>query len=217
MKNRVIGTIIGLIALSLVVAFYLYPLLPDRIAGHWNAQGEVDDYDSKLFGLLAMPVLLLIMLGLYLFLPHIDPLKENIEKFRKYFDNLIILLAFFVFFLYAITLIWNLGYQFDMGQALILPLAVIFYYSGVVIAHAQRNWSIGIRTPWTLTSDFVWEKTHKLGSRLFKISAGFCLFGFFIPAPGNFWIVILPIGLSAVFLFLYSYWLFRQEKQKPGH
>ncbi|MCD6528067.1 SdpI family protein [bacterium] len=101
-------------------------------------------------------------------IPKIDPLKKNLEKFRNYFERFFILLFLFLFYLYLLTIFWNLGLRFYIGQAMIPALAILFYYCGVLLEKAKRNWFIGIRTPWTLSSDEVWDKTHQLGGRLFN-------------------------------------------------
>ena len=81
----------GLVILSFILSIYFYPLVPEQIATHWNTQGEVNGYMSKLWGLFFTPVVITGIAILFLVIPRIDPKKENIEKFRKYYDGFIIL------------------------------------------------------------------------------------------------------------------------------
>jgi len=64
-----------------------------------------------------------------------------------------------------------------MGIVLAPGLFVLFYYLGILMQHSRRNWFVGIRTPWTLSSDVVWEKTHKRGGLVFKACAVLVLAG----------------------------------------
>ncbi len=154
--------ILLIILISFTTGIYFYPQMPGNIASHWNAQGEVDGYMSKFWGLFLMPIISLVLFLLFLFIPRIDPLKVNIEKFRKYFDYFMIIFFAFLFYLYLLTIVWNLGARFNMIQFLSPAFGVLFFYCGIMIENAKRNWFIGIRTPWTLSNEEVWNKTHNI-------------------------------------------------------
>ncbi len=204
--------ILLIILVSFALAFWFYPQMPDEMASHWNAQGQVDGYMSKCWGLFLMPLMSLGLFLLFLFIPKIDPLKRNIEKFRKYFDWFIVLIIAFLFYIYLLSISWNLGYKFDMGIMMIPAIAVLFYFIGIMLQHAKRNWFIGIRTPWTLSSDVVWKKTHQLGSKLFKISAIIALAGILFNEYA-IWIAIIPILASVLYLLIYSYFAYQKVRK----
>jgi uncharacterized membrane protein len=201
--------ILFMVAMSFVAGYFLYPQLPEKMASHWNVQGEVDGYVSRFWGAFLMPIIALVMFLIFSFIPRIDPMKENIEKFRNYFDGFIILIVLFLFYIYALTIFWNFEYIFDIGQVLAPAFAILFYFSGILISKAKRNWFIGIRTPWTMTNDIVWDKTHKLGAILFKISGAICLFGLLLPAYA-FAFVLAPVILFSIYLIIYSYLEYRK-------
>ena len=202
--------LVSLVLFSFGIGIYFYPQMPEKMASHWNIKGEVDGYLSKSWGLFLMPIILIGVVLLYLIAPKIDPLKKNIEKFRKYFDGFIVLLLLFLFYLYTLTIFWNLGLKFDIGQAIIPALAVLFYYCGVLLEKAKRNWFIGIRTPWTLSNDVVWDKTHKIGGKLFKIAGIIAIFGIFFQKYALFFI-LAPIILVVVCATIYSYTEYQKE------
>lgn len=193
-----------LVIVSFAAGYFLYPYLPEKMASHWNARGEVDGYVSRFWGAFLMPIIAVVMFLMFLLIPRIDPLRENIKKFRKYFDGFIVLIILFLFYIYTLTILWSFEYRFDMGQALSPAFAVLFYFCGIMVFKAKRNWFIGIRTPWTMSSDIVWDKTHKLGGMLFKVSGLICLFGLLFPAHA-FWFVLAPVILFSVYLIVYSY------------
>ena len=201
--------ILLIIATSIVVAITLYPIMPEQIASHWNAEGVVNGYMGKFWGLFLMPLISIILFGLFLLIPKIDPLKENVDKFRSSFDRFIVLIELFLFYVYALTIFWNLDFKFDMTMALIPALAILFYFAGNLIGKAKRNYFIGIRTPWTLASDEVWGKTHALGAKLFKIAGVASLAGLLFPKIA-FYFVIIPILAVAIISVVYSYIIWKK-------
>jgi uncharacterized membrane protein len=77
---------------------------------------------------------------------------------------------------------------------------------------AKKNWFVGIRTPWTLSSENVWEKTHKIGAKLFKAAGITALLGVLAPAY-SFFFILGPILAASLYLVLYSYLEYRKEKK----
>lgn len=204
---------IVLILMSFIIGASLYSRMPEKMASHWNIEGKVNGYMPKFWGLFLMPIISFGMFILFIIIPKIDPLKVNIRKFRNYYNRFIVLVILFMFYIYVLTIAWNLGWTFVLIQFLSPAFAILFFYAGILIEKAKRNFSIGIRTPWTLSSDYVWEKTHKLGSKLFKICGILCLFGFFFPDYAIFFILI-PVILVTIYTFVYSYIEYQKYSKK---
>jgi len=202
--------IIAIILLSFAVGVYFYPLMPDKMASHWNAKGEVDGYMGKSWGLFLMPAISLIMYLMFLLIPKLDPLKENIIKFRKYFDLFIIAIISFLFYIYILTIAWNWGLEFNLARSMAPAFAVLFYICGILVENTKPNWFIGIRTPWTLSNEKVWEKTNKLGAKMFKASAVISLLGFVFPNLAV-WFVLVPVIFFSIYLIIYSYYEFKRR------
>jgi len=207
-RSKVI--ILGIIILSFAVGIYFYPQMPEEMASHWNTQGKVDGYMSRFWGLFLMPIISIGLLFLFILIPKIDPLKENIERFRKYFDGFIVLMIAFLFYIYLLTVFWNIGIRFNMGQLMIPALGILFYYCGILVENAKRNWFIGIRTPWTLSSEAVWDRTHKIGGKLFKLAGVVAFLGIAFPRRAIFF-VIIPVISVAVYTLIYSYFEYQRE------
>jgi uncharacterized membrane protein len=199
-----------LVAISFIVAAYFYPLMPDVMASHWNAAGDVNGYMSKFWGLFLIPVISAVLLFVFLAIPNLDPLKKNIESFIEYYYGFVLVIIFFMLYIYGLTLFWNLGHMFDMGTAITPALGVLFYFTGVLVSKAKRNYFIGIRTPWTLSSDKVWDKTHKFGGKLFKIAGIVCILGVFF-GDAAIWFVMLSIMAAAIISVAYSYIEYRKS------
>ena len=202
--------ILGIILLSFAIGIYLYPQMPESMPSHWNAAGQVDGYMPKFWGLFLLPLMEAGFFLLFLAIPRIDPKKANIQKFRKYFDRFIALIMGFFLYIYLLTLLWALGFTFQFIFAMVPAFSILFYYAGVLTENAKQNWFIGIRTPWTLSSEKVWDKTHKLGGKLFKAAAIIGLAGLLVPDYA-IWLVIIPVVFVAAYTIVYSYVEFQKE------
>lgn len=182
------------------------------IASHWNASGQADQYTQKFWGLSFIPIIAAVLLCVLLIIPEIDPLKKNIQKFRKQFGMFVFLITLFFLYIYLLIIWWGLGNSFNMTQALCPALAILFYCAGELVENSKRNWFIGIRTPWTISSDIVWKKTNKIGGQLMKIAGVIILLATLLP---NFAIPII-VGVAiiiAVFSVVYSYLVYNEKKR----
>ncbi|MBO9367728.1 MAG: SdpI family protein [Chloroflexi bacterium] len=207
----VLSLVSVLLALSLSLVFW--PRLPDPMASHWNAAGEVDGYMPRFWGVALMPLVTLAMLGLFLLVPQIDPLRSNIQAFRPIYNLFIFFVILFLLYVHLLTLLWNVGYRLAIDRALPPALGLLFLLIAYLLRHARRNWFIGIRTPWTLSSDRVWEQTHRLGAVLFALCGLLSLLGAFFGGPSALFLSLTPLLLSTMFLIVYSWWLYRQQEQ----
>lgn len=212
-RNTTIIVLVMIMAAALAgVLFWNH--LPEQMASHWNVNDQVDGYMSKFWGVFLMPLISIGMLLLFLVIPNIDPLKANIAQFRETFNIFITLIVAFMLYIHGLTLTWSLGYQgFQMSAAMLPFMGVLFIAVGHMLRRAKRNFFIGIRTPWTLSSDSVWDKTHQLGSILFMLSGAFAIAGSFFGGRTAFWLIFVPLIGSTLFLVIYSYVLYRNETQ----
>jgi len=207
-------TIVVLLMLtaSTIVGIALWNQLPDPMASHWGPNDEVNGYMSKFWGVFLMPLITLGMFLLFLVIPNIDPLKANIAQFRDVFNLFITLIVAFMIYIYLLSLRWNLGYtDFAMSKAMLPAVGILFFFVGYLLRKAKRNFFIGIRTPWTLSSDTVWDETHRLGSVLFMISGALAFVGSFFGGMAAFWFLFVPLIGSTLFTLVYSYVLYQRE------
>ena len=200
---------ISLVALSFITAFYFYPMMPDKVASHWNLEGNVDGYMPRDIGVYFMPILGAVILALLYALPAIDPKKENYKKFQAEYDGMMAVIIAFMYYVYLLTLAYNTGHSFNLVQFLAPGFGILFLYVGSVLGKAKQNWFVGIRTPWTLSSEKVWDRTHALGSKLFMAAGVVALFG--MVAPQMFIAAIAVVLAAAVATFAYSYIEYRKE------
>ena len=195
---------LGIILISFIVGAFVYPNVPDMIPAHWNAQGEIDGYMDKFWGLFLLPMISFGLFVLFVFIPKFEPRKKNLEDFKDYYQGIILVTIGFLFYIFILSILSAFGYRFNMVQMMSPAFAALFYYIGVALEKVKSNFFVGIRTPWTISDETVWEKTHKVGGKLFKASAIITFFGVFFKEIA-FLLMIVPILAVSVFAVVYSY------------
>jgi len=205
--------LIILIILMFIVSFYLYPQMPERMPIHWNAKGEIDNYGNRFVGLFLMPIFLTAIYLLFLFLPKIMVYQKNFEKFKNYFYGFKVVFILFFAIIYIAALLPNFGIIFNIGYIMIPALSLLLFYIGYMLKFAKRNYFIGIRTPWTLTNEKVWDKTHQLGSKLFMIYAVIMISSIFL-VRHFIWFLLIPLIAIILYLFIFSYLEYKKEVKK---
>jgi len=200
---------ISLIVFIFLVGFLLYPQLPERVPSHWNTKGEVDAYSSKTFSVLFFPV---ITLGIYLLItliPQIDPLRKNYSKFAlPYFWFRTTFVLFFTL-LYLYTLWAALGTKLNINYFVIPAVSILFIIIGIFLPKIKKNYFVGIRTPWTIHSEEVWDRTHRFGGKFFIFGGIIIIFSLLFP-DYSFQIIFPAVLVSAFIPVVYSYFIFRK-------
>jgi uncharacterized membrane protein len=199
---RILSVVLLIALFAFAIAYY--PSMPERMASHWNAQGVVDGWMGRFMGLFMLPIITLAVFFLLVFIPRFDPLRANVLKFQGAYDVFILVFILFFSYLEGLIVLANLGHVFNMVVTIIPALSVLFFALGFLMRKAKRNFFIGIRTPWTLVSDHVWEKTHKLGGILFVIVGLLNLLGLAFPRYAMLFLMG-PIIAISLFLVVYSY------------
>jgi uncharacterized membrane protein len=191
------------------ITIYGYLNLPDKIAIHFGTSGEPDAYTDKLTGLIFIPAIYSVLFLLFRYLPEIDPLGDNIEEFRESFEMGTSAILVFIAYIQILIVLWNLEASFSISQAVAPAVGFLFYIVGEMISEAEQNWFIGIRTPWTLSSEEVWRRTHARIAPMFKVSGLIALAALVFPE----YLVYLVAG-PAFFISVYSFAFSYLEYQK---
>lgn len=156
----------------LVYSLWLYPSLPDRVPTHWNWKGEVDGWSSKQVGAFLLPGITAVLWLVLLALPWLSPQGFKIEPFRATYNLIVVLVLALMAYIHVVILQAALHPRLDVPRALVGGVFLLFGGIGLLLGRVKRNFWLGIRTPWTLASDVVWERTHRFGARLYTL-AGF--------------------------------------------
>ena len=201
-----------LIIATILLSIYFYPMLPEKVISHWDFQGQPNGWMPKLFNTILFPCLMIGIYLLFLFMPYFDPRKERYSEFKGVYNIFKIAIIGVFFLIYLASLLSNLGAPINIGKVISLIVGLLMIIMGNYMSKIKFNWFMGIRTPWTMSSEVVWNKTHRVGGWFF-ILFGLCI----IVAP------YLPVILASIIFIggallaivgsmAYSYIVYRQEQ-----
>lgn len=199
---------ISVIIAMLIMAVYFYPIMPERIAIHFNAHGLPDRFVGKLWGIFLIPLISMILYIVFILIPHIDPLGNNIKEFRYYYDMFVSLLILFLFYMELTVILFNFGIKLNILRFISVPVGLIYVYLGVLLLKSKRNWFVGIRTPWTLSSDEVWLKTNRLAGKFFIVDGVLVMLSFITGRFSEIFMIWIPL-VFILFIVVYSYFLWK--------
>lgn len=180
------------------------------MASHWNAQGIVDGYSSRLFNVLFFPVLQIFLLLLLTYVPKLDPKIKNIKLFEGNYSLFISVIMIFMYLIQLQVFLWNIDIKVPIESSIPILLGILFIFVAQLIKSAKQNYTIGIRTPWTLASEKVWDKTHALGAKLFRVGGILTVLSSLIPKY-SFIALFAFIIIPSLYLFIYSYVEYKKE------
>ncbi len=213
MSRRGTLGMLALVLLAFLVTLWFYPRLPDPMATHWNARGEVDGYSSRFWGAFLLPLLLLGLAVLFYLIPRIDPLRENYPRFRTYYEAFILIFMLYMIAVHLWVLLWNMGVHLGVNLFVPLGMGLLFVFIGFLLERVEPNWFVGIRTPWTLSSERVWRQTHRVGGQVFKVMGVVVMVSAFLPSVYTVWVILAVVLAGALGLVIYSYVLYERERK----
>jgi uncharacterized membrane protein/pimeloyl-ACP methyl ester carboxylesterase len=207
--NRRIVIVTGLLSLlSLAAGIAFYDKLPDPVPTHFDVAGNPNGYTSKPIGAFILP-LILAGLGLVLsVLPKISPRGYAMESFRRVFEIISISILGIVFIIGVAALLQALGWRPPIDRIVLPAIGALFIILGNFMGKLRRNFFVGIRTPWTLASEEVWLRTHRLGGPLFVAAGVILMFGAFL--GGGPALIVPVVVIAAIIPVVYSYVIYRR-------
>jgi uncharacterized membrane protein len=201
---------ISLVVLAAMVALALwfYPSLPDPVPTHWNLNGEVDGWTAKPWGVWLWPAMMMPLFGLFIAIPVISPKGFRLDKARRVYDIVIFVVMAFMLVIQLVSYLNAQGRGPDITTIMPGLIGFLFIVLGNYMGKFPKNFFVGIRTPWTLASDEVWNRTHRLGGWMFMVAGGVMLISAF---TGLSWVVLATvIGLAAFVPMIYSLVLYKK-------
>ncbi|MGD9142670.1 MAG: SdpI family protein [Dehalococcoidia bacterium] len=200
-----------LIAAMFVLAVIAWPDAPDRIPIHWGLSGEPDNYAGKVWGLFGPPVIAAGIYTLFFIMPRIDPRKRNYERFWSKYLIIRTVIITVLAAIHVVTFLWAIGTEVNMNIMVPMIIGFLLVLIGNYLGKLRSTWFVGIRSPWTLSSEESWNKTHRLGGWVFVIF-GLALV---IVAPFQekwaFYAWGITGAAALVFLYAYSYFVWKKD------
>lgn len=210
----------GLVLLAIAAGFsvWAYPQLPAEVATHFDVQGNPNGWSSRLMAVLLVPGLALLLVGVFAILPRIDPRRANYALFGSTYWSIVNAVLILLAAVHVMVLGKALGWPVDMARVAGIGVGALFVFMGNLMSRIRPNWFMGIRTPWTLSSETVWRKTHRFGGVAFAVGGVCILVTSLLNIP---WLrflafgVAIGAGLSSV-VYSYVVWKREQNALPPG-
>jgi len=194
-----------MILLPIVAGVILWNQLPERIPSHWNASGEIDGWSSKAFAVFGIPGIMLGAQWLCMLGTAADPKKHNHSD--KIMHLVLWIIPVISTLLSALTYAVALGKEVRMEVVMPVFIGLMLAIIGNYLPKCKQSYTIGIKIPWTLSSEENWNRTHRFAGRLWLVCGlVIMLTGFF----GGFWIFFGIVLVMVLIPVIYSYSLHRK-------
>lgn len=194
----------------LLMVFY-YDRLPDQLAVHFGTNGKANGYQGKSTFLLTS---VLFLIGIPLLLKifrYIDPKKKNFDQFESIYDLFRLIFTVFISVIYVTIIYFNLGYAVNIQLIVLIGIGLLFMFLGKFMPRIRFNYTMGIRTPWTLASEIVWERTHRLAGPIWFIGGLVMMILAFLPGSLAFIFMFIVVGVITLVPILYSFIIFKKD------
>lgn len=210
-KMQIFAWVLSILPMLLVAA--VYTRLPAQVPMQWGFDGAVR-YDDK-WQLLIIALLPVVFAVLFPLLPRLDPKRKSYDKFRSSYDLFQVMMMLFLLVLIAVCVVEALRPgTVNVVMAVCLLCGLLFTALGNMMPKFRPNWFCGIRNPWTISSESVWQRTHHLGGRLFFASGLFAILGAFVPNDTvRLVLVFAPMSVAVLVPTVLSYRWYQQEKR----
>ena len=200
--------------LPLVLTAVFYRSLPAQVPMHWDFDGAVD-YGAKaqLWVIAAMAPLFSVM---FYFLPRLDPKNSNYRKFTASYIGIQTVIMLFLTAVLGICIAEGLRPgTVDVPTVVCLLVSLMMVYLGNVMPRFRMNWYCGVKNPWTLSSEVVWTRTHRIAGRMFFASGLLGAAGAFLPdSRAKFAMLFVPLTLAVIVPTVFSWKIYREEQEK---
>lgn len=201
-KNSIRSIVVSLVILIIFNAIF-YNKMPAELPTHWNFQGQVDKYGSKFEAMVMTPGFLVLMNLFLCFMLDNDPKNERQNNFLMTLSKMSMPILMIV--IYVITILAGLGRGVNTSVIISLLTGVLFIAIGNYMPKVKRNYTMGIKLPWTLNSDENWRRTHRFGGLCFIFMG---IFFFAAPFVKSELIIFIPLAIVVVLPMIYSYYLY---------
>jgi len=203
---------IMLTAAVFVAILIAYPQLPNQVPTHWNMQGQANDYSAKWTLFLIGPGLMAGILLLFYFLPWLSPKHWEVDTFQSTYLYIMVVLVSMLAYFTGVSLWVGLGYAANVDRAIVGGICLLFALLGNVMGKVRRNFYIGVRTPWALANERVWNATHRFAAKTFVLGG---VIGLALTAIGvKGWLPFAALMASALVPVVYSLVVYKQLERR---
>jgi len=202
-----------LIVIMAIASVIAYPRLPERVPIHWDLHGQTNRWQSRGHAVLFLPIAAVVLWGVLRALPSIDPRRANYSKFQPTYEFMVGATLTVIALIHLAVLASGIGMPIAIHRVIPIALGTILVAIGNQLPRARSNWWFGIRNPWTLSNDRVWERTHRVGGYLMMAAGVVMIVGSLLWVRAGP-LVIACVAAWAIGSMIYSYVAWRQETSK---
>lgn len=202
-KESVISVIISILLFALVNLLF-YKKMPETLPTHWGFNNKIDGYSSKFTTLITTPLLLIFLNIFSCFMLDNDPKNKDKNNFVITIGKATIPLVMLITF--VISVFYGLGKEINVMVIISIFVGFLLILIGNYLPKTKRNYTVGIKLPWTLNSDENWNKTHRLAGYFFILGGIFFLLTPFI---GNEYLIFLTFMIIGIIPAIYSFYLYK--------
>lgn len=199
---------------AVIFSALTYNLLPETVASHWNINSQPDGWSSRNFHAIFFPGLLFALYLIFNLIPNLDPKKERYQELTKpylIFRNLIIFVLAIIFVAATLS---NLAWPINIGAIAAGSIGLLMIVLGNYLGKIKRNWFVGVRNPWTLSSENVWNKTHRVAGKIFIICGILLAITPWLKPSFTIIAILGGAGILLIFVNVFSYFEYKKEKKK---
>lgn len=183
---------------------------------HYDIEGEVDRYGSLIEGLVALPLIALGVFALILFLARYEPRIDHLKRGRQALDWSLVGTMALICAVHLASLAVAAGWPVPIPTLVMLGAGALFIVIGNFLPKTRSNFLIGVRTPWTLSSEHSWFKTHRLAGRGFVALGSLAIAATLASPRLALWVLVVGVGLLTIGLFAASWYYWRRDDAARG-
>jgi|SRR5882672_1460218 len=201
---------------AVALSIWAYPRLPAQVATHWGIEGQADGWSSPLAAVLMVPLASVVVLAVMLAAPQIDPRRESWAVHGQTYWLVVNMVICFLLAVHLLVIGEGLGWGLPVARLVPMAVGALLVLIGNLMPRLHPNWFMGIRTPWTLSSDEIWRRTHRLGGILLVIAGFLTIVAGFVVGGIAIYFVLGAVAICLLVPVAYSWLLWRRMVSAPS-
>lgn len=220
MNNRApLAVSIAIVGVMFAASLWVWAHIPDgtNIAIHWNVYGQPDGFAKAPLALFMAPAMAALIALLFIAIPAIEPRRLNLARSAKFYHAAWIGTILLMAAVHGLALYNAMHPGVQVGGIVIAAVCLLMIVIGNYLGKTRSMFLGGIRTPWTLSSEYSWQRTHSIAGKLFVLS-GALGFVAVIALPMQLAVEIFAGAIVATVIFSivvsYIFWRHDPERQR---
>jgi len=207
----------AVLLIMLLLTAYAWHELPQdaRVPIHWGVDGTVDGYAGKALGLLLLPGVMAFLMALFLGLSAFEPRRSHLSQSWKAIGAIWTGLSLFLVVVHSVMVWAALGHAVDVSLVIVLGTGALLCVTGNYMGKVRSNYFVGVRTPWTLSSEVAWNKTNRLGGKLLVATGVLAIVaGLTLGIAVTLAVVLASVIATAAITVAYSYHIWKTDPDR---